>query len=186
MRKIVIAWRSGLSEMLGTHISAPLDWDESPESPYFTDRPAWDCYSSLLLWAAYSEHPDLARPVDSVEDWSEDEAYLRSSDRDFQSSFRALLRDTEMWLPSDFRFTFAGEDPAGSKVNVGSVFALRDELKDLNARTWRAGGPALAAWRREGVGPTAPLEAGARFAFAILSDLAAAATQHSLIMKLDY
>jgi hypothetical protein len=25
----------------------------------FTAKPAWDGYSSLILWAAYLEHPDL-------------------------------------------------------------------------------------------------------------------------------
>jgi hypothetical protein len=62
VRSAVVGWRQGLSTGLAQHITAPLDWDESGFTPYFTDKPAWDCYGALLLWAAYSEHGDLKRP----------------------------------------------------------------------------------------------------------------------------
>jgi hypothetical protein len=186
IRADVLAWRESLSKGLGGNLSGPLDWDESPESPYFTDKPAWDCYSSLLLWAAYSEHPDLVRPVDCIEDWTKDEAYGRSADREFRTRYPALLRNTEIWLPSDFRFTFPAADVSGNTITFGSAVSLRDELIELNARTWRADNSTLAAWRKAGAEHLAPLEAGARFAFAVFIDLASAAVEHKLVMKLDY
>jgi hypothetical protein len=138
IRAAVLTWRDNLSTGLGNNINGPLDWDESTESPYFSDKPAWDCYSSLLVWAAYLEHPDLVCPAACVEDWSKDEAYRRSSAEDFQTEFPALLRNTEIWLPANFQFTFADADVSGKTVNFGSVVALRDELAQINARTWRA------------------------------------------------
>src|SRR6266436_1377953 len=149
IRSAVRKWMHDLSIGLGDNLAAPLDWDESVESPCFTDKPAWDCYSSLLLWAAYLEHPDLARPAACIEDWTADEAYRRSSSEDFKTKYPMLLRNTEMWLPADFDFTFAAEDLSGSTVNFGSVIGLRDELSEINDRTWRADGATLETWRRE-------------------------------------
>jgi hypothetical protein len=186
IRAAVLAWRDNLTIALGDNIDGPLNWDESPDSAYFTDKPAWDCYSSLLLWAAYLEHPDLVRPAACVEDWTRDEAFKRSIGTNFQSEYPALLTNTEVWLPANFRFTFAAPDVSGNKVKFGSSLALRDELADINARTWRADSATLAAWRREGADYLAPLERGARFAFAIFSDLANKAAEHRLVMKLDY
>jgi len=186
IRSAVRTWRDNLTRGLGNNIAEPLDWDESAGSPYFTDKPAWDCYSSLLLWAAYQEHQDLVRPAACIEDWTTDEAYRRSSGGEFQTKCPTLLGDTEIWLPADFKFIFAAPDVSGNKVNFGSVKTLRDELAHLNARTWRADSTTLAAWRREGAEHLAPLEICARFAFAILYDLACAATENRLVMKLDY
>ena len=186
IRVAVSTWRDNLTAGLGNNIDEPLKWDESADSPYFTDKPAWDCYSSLLLWAAYLEHPDLVRPAGCIEDWNADEAFKRSSSNGFQTEYPALLCNTEIWLPANFTFTFAASDVSGKTINFGSVQALRDELAEINARTWRADSATLAAWRRQGADHLAPLEVGARFAFAIFYDLASAAADHRLVMKLDY
>jgi hypothetical protein len=50
----VLAWRSALSDSLGSKLALPLDWDEALEAPYFTGRPGWDGFGSLVLWAAYN------------------------------------------------------------------------------------------------------------------------------------
>src|SRR5262245_36489769 len=175
IRTAVCTWRDNLSAGLGDNIAGPLDWDESAESPYFTDKPAWDSYASLLLWAAYLEHPDLVRPEACVEDWTTDEAFKRSSSRDFQTEYPALLCNTEVWLPADFRFTFAATDVSGKVANFGSVAGLLEELQEINARTWGADEATLQSWRSQAANYLAPLEVGARFAFAIFYDLANAA-----------
>src|SRR5579872_6323008 len=43
IRPVVLAWREQLSEALAESITDKLDWDESQEAPYFTDKPTWDC-----------------------------------------------------------------------------------------------------------------------------------------------
>jgi AcrR family transcriptional regulator len=35
IRSIVLEWRKGLAESLASHLPEPLDWDESPDAPYF-------------------------------------------------------------------------------------------------------------------------------------------------------
>ena len=186
IRPAVLAWRDQLSQGFGANIDGLLDWDETDSAPYFTDKPAWDCYSSLLLWAAYSEHPEMRRPRDAVEDWTKDAALRRSADPDSGTAFPHLMRNVEIWLPHDLPFVFRAPDPAGHALHFGSSLALAEELAELNRRTWNADDAVLAQWRRDGSEHEAPLETGARFAFAIMTELARQAIAHRLIMKLDY
>jgi hypothetical protein len=186
VRTLVLSWRTALSEALQSDISRPLDWNETDDAPYFTDKPTWDCYSSLLVWAAHSEHPTLPIPVRFVEDWTTDLAYQRSADKDFKTAFPQLLRDVEMWLPHDFSFTFRAEDPGGNEVGFGSSIELCRQLEKLNRRTWNATEETLGEWRREGAEHKAPVETGAKFAFSLMLELAREAVAHRLIMKLDY
>jgi hypothetical protein len=186
IRAAVLSWRDQLSQGLATNIDCPLDWDETSDAPYFTDKPAWDCYSSLLLWAAYCEHPKLSRPFVCVEDLASDAAFQRSTDLSFATSFPQLLRDVEIWLPHDFSFTFRAADPAGGEVYFGSSFALLKQLEDLNRRTWNATDVVLTQWRHDGADRNSPLEVGAQFAFSIMLMLARKAVAHRLVMKLDY
>lgn len=180
------AWRSTLSESLGTNIALPLDWDEAPETPYFTGRPGWDGFGSLVLWAAYAEHPALRQPSTLPEEWDNDPTLVRSNIPGFRSRYSHLVRNVELWLPSPFEFTFEGDDVDGRRVVVGSTTTLRRQLDDLNAATWKASADAIAGWGREPMAERAPLELCARYAFAILLDLAKRAVEHKLPMKLDY
>jgi hypothetical protein len=186
IREAVLGWREGVNEALAHALPAPIDWDESPEAPYFTDRPTWEGYSSLLLWAAYAEHPDLPRPRRPVEEWTEDPAFRLSHDPEHRSAYPTLVRDTELWLPADFRFGFTVADVTGREVAVGSAHALRDELAALNARTWRADAETVARWRRERYEDDSPLPIVARFGFAVFSALVEAAIAHRLVLKMDW
>jgi hypothetical protein len=186
IRAMVVAWREMLGDSLSDHINSPLDWNESNESPYFTDKPAWDCYTSLILWAAYTEHPDLDRPTNYIDDFATDEAYRRSADADSPSAFSQLLNDVEIWLPNNFDFTFRTTDATGREVGFGSSVALMRQLDELNRHTWDVDADTLASWRRAGCEHQAELELGARFAFAIMRALVRESVEHQLVMKLDY
>lgn len=35
-----------------------IEWNDDPEGEYETDKPAWDSYGALMLWAAYEELSD--------------------------------------------------------------------------------------------------------------------------------
>jgi hypothetical protein len=182
----VLAWRVALSDSLGGNISGPLDWDETLEAPYFTGRPGWDGFGSLVLWAAYAEHPALPRPASLPEEWDNDPALVRSTAEGFRSRYSHLVRNVELWLPSPFEFTFEGEDVDGRRVVVGSTVPLRRQLDDLNASTWKAAATTVAEWGRAPLADDAPLELSARYAFAVLRDLVQRAVEHNVPMKLDY
>jgi hypothetical protein len=181
----VLAWRDALARELRESAGVELDWREDPDAPYFTDKPTWDCYSSLLLWAAYEEHPELARPAEHVEDWGKDRAF-QANYESRNTRYPHLLLDTEFWLPADFPFTFEGADPMDKDLVFGSSPRLLSELEQLNERTWRADDRAIKEWRAGSAEYRAPLEEGARFAFAVFYELAQESVRHRLPMKLDY
>ena len=134
--------RSGLAfgaePFAGSKIAQPLDWGEALDLPYYTGRPGWDGFGSLVLWAAYAEHPAGRRPASLPEEWDNDPALIRSNVAGFRSRYSHLVRNVELWLPSSFEFTFEGEDIDGRRVVVGSTTTLRRQLDDLNAATWKA------------------------------------------------
>lgn len=186
IRPLVLEWRQGIAAALKDSITDPFDWNEGADAPHFTDAVGQESLASLRLWAAYTEHADLKRPTASVADLASDPAFLRSNDPEGTSAYSNVIREVELWLPWDFGFTFRSPTPAGGKVGLGSAPALRRQLAELNTKTWRASSEAtLAGWRQEGAPPGAPLEVGARFAFAVLYPLSALAEKHRLPLKLD-
>jgi hypothetical protein len=186
IQPIVVEWRQGIATALKESIVDPFDWDESSDAPYSTDEVGRAAFDSLRLWAAYAEHPDLRRPTEHVGELATDPALLRCNDPQGTSIYHQLVRDIEVWLPWDFAFVFRAETPAGGKVGLGSVPALRKQLADLNSKTWRASSEGtLASWRKEVPSPDGPLEIQARFAFGVLYPLAALAEKRRSLLKLE-
>jgi hypothetical protein len=162
-----------------------LDWTEDSKAPYFTDKPTWDCYADLLLWAAYDEQPQLARPYDHVEEWSKNAGYKLCTADGFRPRYSHLY-DVELWLPCPFGFVFKTADVGGNPVLIGSGIALLRQLEDLNRRTWRADSDLLEKWALDGSDHGAPLETGARFSFALFMKLARHSAERKLPMRLDW
>ena len=182
----VVAWRVGLMQSLGNRIDTPLDWEEALHVPYFTGRPGWDGFGSLVLWAAYAEHPGRRCPEVLPEEWDSDPVLMRSNAEGYRSRYAHLVRHVELWLPCPFEFTFEGETVDRRRTVVGSTTTLRRQLAELNAATWEASAAAVVGWGRTPPSSNASLELRARYAFAVLSDLVQQATGHKLPMKLDY
>ncbi len=176
----VARWQEKLSQLAGTTIT----WDDSENREYFTDKPAWDCYGALLLWAAYEEHGATNFP-DTAERWHEDPVYEIAA-RDGASKYIQLLSGAEIWVPADFARPFDAPTLAGNVAVVGSVPRLHDQLKALNAATWGADADTLETWRQEGSEFGASLLKSAQFGFAVLAGLVELAVQHRLPVKLDY
>jgi len=185
IRPVVQHWRDSLSEALREKLSSPLDWDEASGAPYFTDKPTWDCYAALMLWAAYDEQRHLSRPFDGPAEWSDDPAYKASTATGFYSRYSQLY-DVAMWLPCDFHFVFQADFITGSEMLIGSSIELSRQLDVLNQRTWTANVPTLDQWRFDGAEKGATLETSARFAFSIFKTLADQSTDHHLPMLLDW
>jgi hypothetical protein len=169
-RAAVLAWREGLGRQLGDRLDEPLDWDESPSGPCFTDKPGWDGYGGAVLLAAHAEHPRLPLPEDVSPDWPDDPAYLASITPGTGSRFDQVLIP-ELWLPCPFAFTFRTLDATGQEVEVGSSRALLGQLEAL---------------RGEHVGDRSPLARVARASLAVLLRMAERSVRHRLPMKLDF
>ena len=177
--KEVERWKGRLSAAAGV----PVDWNEHPGAEYFTDKPGWDCYGALLLWAACEER-GAGRP-ETAESWEKNPLLIEAMGNPV-SKYRHLLGNTEIWLPVDFAEPFEAETLPGGEMMFGSAPRLASQLASLNASIWRVGEPEISEWRREAPEWGSPLEESARFGFAVLSELTALAIQHRLPMKLDY
>ncbi|MEI7874700.1 MAG: hypothetical protein WCK95_21410 [Alphaproteobacteria bacterium] len=181
---MIADWRASLSDALGENILEPLGWDESYED-YMTGRPGWGGYGALILWAAYVEHPDLARPPRYVEHW-EDLAYKRSTAADATNLFPHVIRSIEFWLPAAFGFTFKANAPNDDIVTFGSTATLWANLQALNDMTWQADRATIERWGEYAPAGDAALEDLAKYGFSEMFFLAEYACQHRLPMKLDY
>ena len=185
IRKAVLTWRDGIKRALRQHLDEPLDWAETTEAPWFTGRPGWDGFGSLVLWAAYAEQPGLRRPAALPEEWDDDPALVRSNAEGFRSRYSHLVRNVELWLPCAFDFTLEGEDVDGRRIIVGSSPTLGRQLGELNAATWKMNAGELVVLANNRPAGSA-LETCARYALAVMTGLVRHALGHRLPMKLDY
>jgi hypothetical protein len=182
----VLAWRRSLDGALAPHLADPLSWDETPDAPWFTDRPDWDGFGSLVLWAAYAEQPTLRRPAALPKEWDDDAALVRSNAQGFRSRYSHLVRNVELWLPTTLDFTFEAEDVDGRRIIVGSSTTLRRQLSELNAATWKMEDDEMIALARGRSPGRTSLEGIARHAMAMMTGLVRQAVEHRLPAKLDY
>ncbi|MGH1456847.1 MAG: hypothetical protein ACRBDI_08710 [Alphaproteobacteria bacterium] len=188
LRKKIDEWRDGVKDYVkdasGGKEAVAFKWDESDDASFFTDKPDWDGYGALLLWAAYSEHDDLSVTKILDDDWINDEAFLRSTADDFRSNYTALL-NADMWVPEEFAFVLSVHDVFGHDTAIGSIVKLGQELLALNDKTWQADSEEITRWLRDGFSDVGDLEHNAKFGFALFLDLANKAVDHNLIMKID-
>ncbi len=180
---LVDKWRATLR----THAPAGvlLTLNDSIDGEYFTDKPAWDCYGALVLWAAYDEAPPAERLVAATDKWSNDPSYVKAI-ANRGSRYRHLIANTEFWLPVEFDSPFEAPMPVGDRAVIGSSVRLLSELRALNQNWWRATDEDIDHWRQEGAEYGGPLERSAMFGFAVFYTLACKSTALQLPMKLDY
>ena len=137
IREALAHWCLGMSNSLRSHRCGPIKWDEGDDRPYFTDRPTWDGYKGLLLWAAHAEYPRLPLPPNIPDPWQQDAAFQRSTRPGGYTRFKTIL-SPQIWLPVDFPFVFEGPTLAASNPTcMGSVFTLKRELDQLHRKTSR-------------------------------------------------
>jgi hypothetical protein len=186
IRTIVMEWRSGLAASLASRLPEPLDWDESPDAPYFTDKPCWDGYHGLLLKAAYQEHPGLQIPREIPKDFDKDPAIQRSMGAESQTSYPSLFSNAQFWLPARFPFVFEAPDASGKKVRMASSVSLAQELSELNRNTWNMNESELDQCAMDGCEAGSPLEVAARFGYALFRRHALLSVTHRLPFLLDW
>jgi hypothetical protein len=180
---VVLRWRESLSKVLENAGGPALDWDESPEAPYFTDKPDWEPWGDLMVWAAYVEK-ELTPPTASREDWYEDPVVATALTG--EGRYRALVHGCQVWLPMDFDFPFRAAWVNGSEMVFGSAQQLARDLDDLSHRSFRLSARELEECGCECKENGDSVEMGARFALSVFSALATEAIQRRLVMKLDY
>jgi hypothetical protein len=193
MLAVVREWQTGLGQALGCQ----ADWPEDATLPYWTDKPDWDGYGSLLLLAAYDERPDLRpdhadapgrQPAgDQPRAYEEAPAYQAASAQPHR--YPSLLRGAEWWLPLPDRppLVFTAPQPSGQRIRIGRVDRLLAELRLLSERSQAFATDDRQAVRSVGPPPSdAPIEVAARFGLAIMFELAQTAAEHRQPLLIDY
>lgn len=179
IRGIIGQWRDAINQQIGGHLDRPLAWDESDSMRYFTDRPAWQGYGALILWAAYAAQPQMKRPLKVNEDWAGDPAFDATYNAPRLGPFGNLVRGN-LWIPGDFKFTFNFINPVHEEVMIGSTTGLLESLNALNEATFKGSASDIAQWRRGDDADTDELEPVARFGFSIFHSLTVSAVEHGL------
>ena len=185
IQEAVVLWRQSLEIGLKSNLPGGLPWDEGFDSPYFTERPNWEGYTSLLLHAAHVKQPQFPRPAEPDPDYEQNETYLTATAAESTSPLVQLLT-AEIWLPNDFDFTFKFEDVIGNQVVFGSSVSLLKELKELTVESYEGSETDPAKWKYPESGNDNPFEQAARVGLEIFQHLAEMSVQHRLPMKLDY
>lgn len=188
IRDAVGHWRRAMNEGLGANLDEPIAWGEGDNQPYLSRRPAWDGYSALLLWAAYSTCPEMSRPRHLPSSWADDPAYQKATAKQSHVPFPNILI-ASMWLPGKFEFVFsfptlASEDPRP----IGSTFALRAELDALMANTAAEldSAPTIGDVTDPPDERAVTLVEMARFGLAIFREMAEWACEHRLPLLTDF
>lgn len=182
--EVVAAWIAGMGNFMKDKLRNPWVWVDDVDGPYFTDKPGWEPFQALQLWAAYDEHPGSPLPMALPDQLTSDPVYRESTALYFESLYTHLL-GIEMWLPSRESFVFTTLDPAKARTRVGFVENLVSELQLLNDRTWKCELEVVKSWGEEAPDSEAPLEEMAKFAFSMILGLALTAEKHKLPMLLD-
>ena len=184
IQEIVQAWIQHLGRGLKPHTDVQINWQEDNNLEYDTDKPGWDCYGALLLWAVYAENKK--KPPELVEDWTTDKLYEASLSTEYETSYSALLNGIELWLPIDVNFTFRFSDSTNNEVGIGSTFRLKEDLDRLNGQTWNSDITSIQNWRMQ-IDPSSKIfEEQAKFGFSILYQLVTFSVNNGTPIKLDY
>jgi len=178
----VVDWRNHLGASRLLPSETDWNWPESLHGPFDTDKPDFDGYGAVLLWAAYATRPEMTRPRQWNGDWEADPAFAEVSQS--QSDFNHIV-GPELWLPVDFDAVFEAEEPNGNQTKIGSVSRLWEQMNRLNDRSWKAPVETVRKWREEGYNPE-EFESLARWGFSIWYCLTEFAVKQRVPMRLDY
>lgn len=174
----VTCWKAAINNGLGSNLSQKIDWDESSAAPYFTDRPGYDSYGALVVWAAHAERGTEA-PESYDGEWMSDEAFIESSKPNLGQKYRPIICGT-LWLPGEFEFSFDCEDLTGEKVHICSNSSLQRSLRDLNSNTFGMSSGELDDALTSNVGDNPSLRSLARFGLALFQRLADESVRYHL------
>ena len=186
VRPVVEKWRRRLSRSIAAAgvMTSPLMWSEHDDEPWFTAKPAWDCWGALELLAAYEE-AGTSPPRLLDERWEDDACLAAVTGEDADPRY-AHLYQCEWWLPGEFDAVFSGPTVGGRVAPMGSSAGLLEQMRELNTRTFAAGDAEMATWLKAGGGEGDELEPKARYGLALVTLLVERADRHGLPMLLDY
>ncbi len=186
VRSAVLVWRDALQVALGEVSPVELNWSESDSGEYFTDRPNWLGYGSLLLLSVYLDAPGRDLPETAVEDWSTDAVWKEAQAAGFAENRFQQVFMPKIWLPVDFDFVFAAIEPSNDECHFGSSYELLRQLEQIGAEAYSTAPAELGKPSADLPDAGTALKTAARFGLDVFTSLARKSVLSGLPMKLDY
>jgi hypothetical protein len=143
----LLLWLADVAASLEGRLRGELRWDEDPRREVLEFALGRGELDAVRLLAVHADRPELEVPDRLPDPLGLDPQWAAAEAANFDKSRYGHIVAPGFWLPADFDFTFRGPRPDGADATFGSLYALRDQLRYLNARTFQAGDEQIAAWR---------------------------------------
>jgi hypothetical protein len=159
-------------------------WNDARELPYFTERPGWEGYTSLLCKYAHLLFPGHSEPVTAVglNELAGDPVFNQAI---VSSESCIVLGECLMWIPGSFDAVVPTQSLSGKPIRVGSVDALNRALDDV-CRLWGKDRDSFTDMAIDQPAEDAPFEEAATYGLATFSRMASEAKKNGLPMILDF
>ena len=198
----VCAWRNFIvSELDEKREGTFVLWEENNTKEYFTDKPDWEAYGALILYAASKIYDEpLQAQVKNNWDFSS-HPLIKKALKDPQYKW-GIFKGATMWIPESDSIAFIGPTPSEDKTTVSTTQALEEELAMINERGWDASEEEILSWRdTEGYPKEATdeediksvnanmfydTESLAKFAYSIMYSAAKYAQENNVPILFDY
>ena len=139
-------WRDQLLTAIAQPGQAPYaPWPEDNEKPYYTDKPDWDAFGSMLLVAACHTYNELVPPI-VEKNWDFGEHPLIARLATDEERVWSLFRGATWWLPLPDAFFFRAPLPTDDQAIIATLGGLRKELEKLNQLAWQADESTILTW----------------------------------------
>lgn len=127
----------------GQPLYAP--WVEDNEKPYYTEKPDWDAFGALLIYAAAHK---LGQPLPPTvpKGFDYNTHPLMKKMQETEGKNWSLFSGATCWLPIEEPFYFQGPMPNGNTAVIGTIGGLKAELEKINSFHWQADNGTIRSW----------------------------------------
>jgi hypothetical protein len=108
LRNYILEWRKQIFHALKRHLNAPLNWAETPETPFVTETFDRRAYDALRLWAAYALMPEKTKPDELPAEIKQDDVFMQVEEME-TIDYSQIISDVTMWLPFNLDVVFDAE-----------------------------------------------------------------------------
>ncbi|MCI8597085.1 MAG: hypothetical protein HFJ10_01385 [Lachnospiraceae bacterium] len=139
-------WQSQMLTAISSQDRPPYTpWKEDNETPYYTDKPDWDAFGALLLYAASRIYQEpLPKTVEKNWDFESHPLIQRMGED--EEKIWSLFIGAIWWLPIEDGFAFNGPCPTEQEITFSTTGALKMELNEINAVGWKADEKTILGW----------------------------------------
>lgn len=139
-------WQSQILTAISPKDRPPYEaWTEDNETSYYTDKPDWDAFGALLLYAASRVYKEPF-PKTVEKNWNFENHPLIQRMGEDEERLWSLFIGASWWLPIEDGLAFNAPCPTDQEVTFSTTGALRRELEQINEMGWKASEDAILGW----------------------------------------